>query len=102
MPPDHGRSWVPFRPTAEDLRTIGADGAEIPRIQQTLAERCSQLQSPDRVAHQYQIAGSQVEFELTQHVPQTLEGVGLFTPGSTSRHRQDLDGTRHAPCRSGA
>lgn len=35
----------------------------------------------DRVAHQYQIAGGKVVFQLSSSLPSELQGYGLFVPG---------------------
>ena len=56
--------------------------AEIPDIQQKLLANNGDLKFPDRVAHQYQIAGSRVVFQVANDLPETLRGVGLFQPGA--------------------
>src|SRR5262245_65882933 len=74
--------WVPFRPTASDLERIARDVAAIAEIQDTLCDRHPELRVRDRVAHQYQIAGSPVELEIARTLPAGFAGVGLFEPGS--------------------
>ena len=74
--------WCPFRPDAADLERIGEDVAEIPDIQQKLLANNGDLKFPDRVAHQYQIAGSRVVFQVVNDLPGPLCGVGLFQPGA--------------------
>ena len=75
-------SWIPFRPNENDLKTTAEDVSEIPAIQQkTLAEN-KDLRCPDRVAHQYQIAGGKVMFRVADELPVPLQGVGLFQPGA--------------------
>ena len=75
-----GRGWVPFRPDAEDLKKLGADVAEIGEIQKKLLASLAGLRCLDRVAHQYQIAGSKVVLNVAASLPEALEGVGLFMP----------------------
>ncbi len=75
-------SWIPFRPNENDLKTTAEDVSEIPAIQKkTLAEN-KDLRCPDRVAHQYQIAGGKVMFRVADELPVPLQGVGLFQPGA--------------------
>ena len=75
-------SWIPFRPNENDLKTTAEDVSEIPAIQQkTLAEN-KDLRCPDRVAHQYQIAGGKVMFKVADELPAPMQGVGLFQPGA--------------------
>jgi hypothetical protein len=74
--------WCPFRPSAADLERIGKDVAEIPDIQRKLLANNADLKFPDRVAHQYQIAGSRVVFQVANNLPEPLRGVGLFQPGA--------------------
>lgn len=77
--------WTPFRPTPEELEALEADVAEIPAIQRALARRHAQLQGPDRVAHQYQIAAGPVRLSVAEELPAELAGVGLFEPGAEHR-----------------
>src|SRR5258708_30729199 len=75
-------SWIPFRPNENDLKTTAEDVSEIPAIQQkTLAEN-KDLRCPDRVAHQYQIAGGKVMLRVADELPAPWQGVGLFQPGA--------------------
>jgi hypothetical protein len=76
------QQWNPFRPTPADLARIAEDVAEIPAIQQKTRATNANLQMPDRVAHQYQIAGSKVIFRVANALPEPFQGVGLFQPGS--------------------
>jgi len=75
--------WKPFRPRLQDLDRIAGEVASIPRIQTQLLTHHPELVSPDRGAHQYQIAGSRVTLEIGPALPAELEGVGLFVPGSS-------------------
>lgn len=74
--------WTPFRPGEADLDRIRDEVAAIPDLQARLRDRHPGLASPDRVAHQYQIAGGRVELEVHDAPPAPLEGVGLFVPGA--------------------
>jgi hypothetical protein len=76
------QSWVPFRPSPADLKAIAEDVSEMPAIQKELVDRNKDLYFPDRVAHQYQIAGSKVVFKIADKLPVELQGVGLFAPGA--------------------
>ena len=82
MTKHNDKSWIPFRPDAEDLKAIAEDVSEIPDIQKKLLDNHKDLHSPDRVAHQYQIAGSKVIFKVADELPAELQGVGLFEPRS--------------------
>jgi hypothetical protein len=75
-------SWKPFRPTPQDLATIAAEVSEIPDVQQTLLDRQEDVRRPDRVAHQYQIAGGKVILRVADELPAELLGIGLFEPGT--------------------
>jgi hypothetical protein len=72
--------WCPFRPGAEDLARIAGDVSAIPEIQARACASHPALAMPDRVAHQYQIAGSQVVLEVADALPAVVQGVGLFEP----------------------
>ncbi|MBL8471006.1 MAG: hypothetical protein JNM98_04340 [Rhodocyclaceae bacterium] len=79
---EHGNMRPPGHLDPNRLPEIAADVAEIPDLQQVLLERHPDLKMADRVAHQYQIAGSPVELCLDQSLPAELDGVGLFLPGT--------------------
>ena len=68
--------WCPFHASAEDLERIGRDVSEIGAIQRRLVEKREQLKQPDRVAHQYQIAGGKVLLTVAHDLPDALRGVG--------------------------
>ena len=76
------QAWRPFRPIAADLERITGDVAEIPDIQEKSCATNENLQFPERVAHEYQIAGSKVVFKVAGELPEPLQGVGLFQPGA--------------------
>ena len=71
-----------FRPGAEDLRRADAETAEISEFQHRLRERHPDLKCVDRVAHQYQIAGSKVVLRVASQLPEGFAHVGLFVPGA--------------------
>jgi hypothetical protein len=73
---------TPFRPSATDLARIGADVAPISGIQKKLVTNAPRLKVPDRVAHQYQVAGGKVLLRIEQTLPANFAGVGLFEPGA--------------------
>lgn len=73
-------TWIPFRPDEDDLKRIGDEVAAVSDIQKTLVARHEDLRCPDRVAHQYQIAGSKVVLVVDESLPAPLHGVGLFEP----------------------
>jgi hypothetical protein len=73
---------TPFRPTAADLARIGGDVAPIAAIQHKLVANHPRLTVPDRVAHQYQVAGGKVLLRIEQQLPENFVGVGLFEPGA--------------------
>ena len=74
------KSWTPFRPDADDLKAIAEDVSEIPNTQKTIVENARDLHFPDRVAHQYQVAGSKLIFNVAEELPAELQSVGLFEP----------------------
>jgi hypothetical protein len=80
---DKDSGWTPLRPTAGQRKSIADEVADISVLQQTLLEKHKHLCCADRVAHQYQIAGGRVELSITDALPEELNGVGLFIPGST-------------------
>jgi hypothetical protein len=73
-------SWIPFRPSRDDLARIAADVAAIPEIQATLVGDHPDVTLRDRVAHQYQIAGGHVILKVAAQLPDALAGLGLFEP----------------------
>jgi hypothetical protein len=72
----------PLRPTPQDLGRIAQEVAAITDLQQGLLERDAALKLPDRVAHQYQIAGGKVILTIASELPANLTGVGLFEPAT--------------------
>jgi hypothetical protein len=82
MGPHNTKSWVPFRPDAENLKAVTEDVSAVRDIQQKLLDNHNDLHCPDRVAHQYQLAGGKMKFKVADQLPSELEGVGLFEPGA--------------------
>ena len=64
------------------METIRKDVAEVRNIQQTILDKNKQVHFLDRVAHQYQVAGSKVLLKVTEVLPAPLQNVGLFHPGA--------------------
>ena len=71
-----------FRPSADDLRRIAADVAEVSAIQRQLRDRHPGLKCLDRAAHQYQVVGSKVLLRVANQLPDGFSSVGLFVPGA--------------------
>ena len=67
--------WHPFRPTELDLARIANEVAEIRPIQQKMVECNKELRFPERVAHEYQIVGSRVIYQVARELPETLSGI---------------------------
>jgi hypothetical protein len=77
---EHAMTWTPFRPTPQDMDRIAGEVAAIPAMQQQFRDKAAGLKVRDRVAHQYQIAGSRVSLRIASRLPANLDGVGLFVP----------------------
>ena len=75
-------AW-PWRPTPQDIEQVCRDVEAIIDLQQQILDRDADLKLPDRVAHQYQIAGGRVVLAIAPELPVNLLGVGLFEPLST-------------------
>jgi hypothetical protein len=69
-----------LRPKAEDLARIAGEVAEVSEIQKRLVGKHRDVRCPDRLAHQYQIAGGKVLFRVAANLPARLAGIGLFHP----------------------
>ena len=82
MNPGNDARWCPFRPGVDELETIRKDVAEVRNIQQTILDKNKQVHFLDRVAHQYQVAGSKVLLKVAEVLPAPLENVGLFHPSA--------------------
>lgn len=77
---DHEQTPPLLRPNAQELARIAAEVSEVSEIQKKLADKHKNLHCLDRVAHQYQIAGGKILFRVTDTLPATLNGIGLFQP----------------------
>jgi hypothetical protein len=71
-----------LRPNMQELTRIAGEVSEVSEIQQQLVHQHKNLKFPDRVAHQYQIAGGQVLFRVAEALPATLSRIGLFQPNA--------------------
>jgi hypothetical protein len=78
---DEGTRQPLLRAGADDLSRIDSDVADISDIQRQLCDRHPDLRCLDRVAHQYQIAGSKVLLRIATGLPEGFSGIGLFGPG---------------------
>ena len=67
-----------FRPSQADLDRIGHDVEPISAIQDKLVKNHPQLTMRDRVAHQYQVAGSKALLRIADNLPANFAGVGEF------------------------
>ena len=74
--------WCPFRPEPAELVQLALDAAPIAQIQEQLTHSHPELAVPDRVAHQYQIAGGKVELAVAGNLPAELDHLSLFVPGA--------------------
>lgn len=79
---DHDQTPPLLRPNMQDLTRIAGEVSEVSEIQQQLVDQHKNLKFPDRVAHQYQIAGGKVLFRVGEGLPATLNGIGLFQPNA--------------------
>ena len=68
MNAESSANWYPFRPGVKELEKIRGEVAEVRSIQQRILAKSEQIRSPDRVAHQYQIAGSKVLLRIAETV----------------------------------
>ena len=84
---DEGKCIVPtfFDPTPQQRRELEVIAEGIPDVQRTLVENHAQLATADRGAHQQQLAGSQVILTVADRLPEALDGLGVFQPGSGPR-----------------
>ncbi len=71
-----------YAPTPEQRRTLEQLAEQVADIQRTLVANHPQLQSPDRGAHQQQLAGGKVSLTVDAQLPKELVGLGIFQAGS--------------------
>ena len=74
-----------YAPTPEQRRALEQLAEQVAGIQRTLVANHPHLQSPDRGAHQQQLAGGKVLLTVDAQLPQELDGLGIFQPGSAPR-----------------
>ena len=74
-----------YAPTPEQRRALEQLVDQVSDIQRTLVTNHQQLHSPDRGAHQQQLAASKVLLTVEAQLPQELDGLGIFQRGSGPR-----------------
>jgi hypothetical protein len=74
-----------YAPTPEQRRTLEQLVEQVADVQRTLVANHSQLHSPDRGAHQQQLAGGKVLLTVDGALPRELDGLGIFQRGSGPR-----------------
>ena len=74
-----------FDPKPEERRALEQIANQIPDVQQKLVRNHPQLTTPDRAAHQMQLAGSKVVLTVADTLPAELDGLGIFQRSSQPR-----------------
>jgi hypothetical protein len=74
-----------YSPTPEQRRALEQLAEQVADVQRTLVANHPQLQSPDRGAHQQQLAGGRVLLTVDPQLPDELDGLGIFQRGSGPR-----------------
>jgi hypothetical protein len=74
-----------YAPTPEQRRALEQLAEQVADAQRTLVANHPQLQSPDRGAHQQQLAGGKVLLIVDAQLPKELDGLGIFQRGSGPR-----------------
>src|SRR5688572_31260607 len=74
-----------YAPTPEQRRALEQLAEQVADAQRTLVANHPQLQSPDRGAHQQQLAGGKVLLTVDAQLPKELDGLGIFERGSGPR-----------------
>ena len=74
-----------YAPTPEQRRALEQLAEQVADVQRTLVANHPQLQSPDRGAHQQQLAGGKVLLTVDAQLPTELDGLGIFQRGSGPR-----------------
>ncbi len=67
-----------FDPTPEQRGELEAIAAAIPGVQKTFVLNHPHVKTPDRGAHQQQIAASKVLLTVADRLPPELDGLGVF------------------------
>ena len=71
-----------YAPTPEQRRALEQLAEQVADVQRTLVANHPRLQSPDRGAHQQQLAGGKVFLTVDAQLPKELDGLGIFKGGS--------------------
>ena len=74
-----------YAPTPDERRALEQLAEQVADVQRTLVANHPHLQSPDRGAHQQQIAGGKVLLTVDAQLPSELDGLGIFQRGSGPR-----------------
>jgi hypothetical protein len=74
-----------YAPTAEQRQALEQLAEQVANVQRTLVANHPHLQSPDRGAHQQQLAGGKVLFDVDAQLPKELDGLGIFQRGAGPR-----------------
>ena len=72
-------------PTPEQQRALERLAEQVADVQRTLVANYPQLITPDRGAHQQQLAGGTVLLTVDAQLPPELDGLGIFQRGSGPR-----------------
>jgi hypothetical protein len=71
-----------YAPTPEQRLALEQLAEQVADVQRTLVANHPRLHSPDRAAHQQQLAGGKVFLTVDAQLPTELDGLGLFQRGS--------------------
>ena len=74
-----------FAPTPEQRRVLEQLADQVADVQRTFVTNHPHIQSPDRGAHQQQLAGGRVLLTVDAQLPRELDGLGIFQRGSGPR-----------------
>ena len=71
-----------YAPTPEERQLLEQLAEQVADVQRTLVANHPHLTSPDRGAHQQQLAGGKVLLTVDAQLPKELDGLGIFQRGS--------------------
>ena len=74
-----------YAPTPEQRRALEQLAEQVAGVQRTLVANHPHLQSPDRGAHQQQLAGGKVLLTVDAQLPKELDALGIFQRQSAPR-----------------
>ena len=74
-----------YTPNQDERRALEQLAERVADVQRTLVANHPDLQSPDRGAHQQQLAGGKVLLTIDDQLPRELDGLGIFQRGSAPR-----------------